>query len=124
MIGDFDELTNSYKLVPKDDPTDRLEVEIGDSKQPDFKPQVKIMRWDNEVNASFRLLDDEPKQLTTEGEKIKLIGAKKEVHLYDIAPCEEHPEGDYLWSKLVMVFVSIIFSPLNLDNFALYILIN
>ncbi len=53
------------------------------------------MRWDNEVNASFRLLDDEPKTLITEGEKIKLIGAEKEVHFYDIVPCKEHPEGAY-----------------------------
>lgn len=89
-------LNNALVSTPKDDWRDRIEVEIGDTKQPDvFYPQVKIKRWDNEVNASFRLVDDEPKQLTTEGEKIKLIGSKKEVHLYDIAPCEEHPEGGY-----------------------------
>ncbi|KKL52074.1 hypothetical protein LCGC14_2289150 [marine sediment metagenome] len=71
---------NTYTQVAKADPKDRLEIEIGDSKQPDFYPQVKIQRWDNEVNASFRLLDNEPKQLTTEGDTIKLIGAPKEVH--------------------------------------------
>jgi len=36
-------------------------VEVGDSKQPDdFYPQVKIMRWDNEVNFSVRLVTGAP----------------------------------------------------------------
>ena len=87
---------NVHKIIVKDNPADRLEVEVGDEKQPGvFYPQVKIKRWDNEVNASFRLIDDEPKTLVTAGEKIKLIGAKKEVHLYDIAPCERHPKGGF-----------------------------
>lgn len=95
-MKDYDLSGNFCLKIAKNNPRDRIEVEIGDSKQPTkFYPQVKIMRWGNEVNCSFRLLDDEPKTLTTEGEKIKLIGAKKEVHLYDIAPCEEHPEGGY-----------------------------
>lgn len=35
-------------------------VEVGDAKQPDnFYPQVKIMRWDNEVNFSARLVHEE-----------------------------------------------------------------
>ncbi len=29
-------------------------VEVGDSKQVDFFPQVKIQRWGNEVNFSVR----------------------------------------------------------------------
>ena len=43
-------LTNNIK-------EDNLTIEIGDIKQPDFKPQVKLMRWNNEVNLSVRLLD-------------------------------------------------------------------
>ena len=38
-------------------PKDRIEVEIGDSKQPNFKPQFKVMRWDNEVNFSMRAVE-------------------------------------------------------------------
>jgi len=80
----YDKKNRFYSAKPKDDPKDRIEIEVGDSKDPGkFQPQVKIMRWDNEVNASFRLLDDEPKQLFTEGEKIKLVGTKKEVHFYE-----------------------------------------
>ena len=35
---------NTYSKVAKDNPKDRIAIEIGDSKQPDFKPQVKIQR--------------------------------------------------------------------------------
>jgi len=34
----------------------RFDIEIGDTKQPNFHPQVKIKRWDNEANFSLRLL--------------------------------------------------------------------
>ena len=44
----------TYGKVVKDNPKDRIEVEIGDSKQQNFFPQAKIMRWDNEVNFSLR----------------------------------------------------------------------
>ena len=37
--------------------TDR-EVEVGDSKQKEFYPQVKLMQWDNETNFSARLKTD------------------------------------------------------------------
>jgi len=35
---------NTFYKTPKDDPKDRIQIEIGDSKQLDFYPQVKIMR--------------------------------------------------------------------------------
>src|SRR3990167_9981203 len=38
------EFNNTYYITSKDDPRDRIQIEIGDSKQPDFKPQVKIQR--------------------------------------------------------------------------------
>jgi len=48
---------NTYFAKPKDDPKDRIEVEIGDSKEPGvILPQEKICRWDNESNVSIRLL--------------------------------------------------------------------
>jgi len=49
---------NTFFATPKDDWKDRIEIELGDSKEPDkVYPQFKIMRWDNEVNCSVRLLD-------------------------------------------------------------------
>ncbi len=43
----------------KTDPRNKIDVEIGDSKEPTFMPQIKTMRWDNEVNLSIRLVDNE-----------------------------------------------------------------
>jgi len=46
---------NTYSKVAKDNPKDRIAIEIGDSKQSDFYPQVKIQRWDNEdILKAFR----------------------------------------------------------------------
>ena len=86
---------NTYFQTVKNIPEDRFEVEIGDSKQPDFQSQIKIKRWDNEVNFSCRLIDDEPKQLQEDGEKIKLIGSKKEVHFYEIPKGEKYKDGGF-----------------------------
>jgi len=86
---------NSRTKIINPDVFDKLEIEVGDTKQPIFYPQVKIKRWDNEVNASFRLIDDEPKQLVIKGEKIKLVGNKKEVHFYELPVSKELQEGGY-----------------------------
>ena len=87
---------NAFSITPKDTPADRLEVEIGDSKEPStFQPQFKLMRWDNEVNCSIRLKDFDNYTLSTEGEKIKLVTPSKEVHFYDLPIDENNPEGAY-----------------------------
>ena len=52
----FDLNTLSYKYTPKSHKKDRIDVVVGDDKDDSqFHPQVKIQRWDNEVNASIRL---------------------------------------------------------------------
>ena len=38
----YTKLRNNYLAVPKDDTKDRIQLEIGDTKQPDFKPQKKL----------------------------------------------------------------------------------
>lgn len=35
-----------------------IEVEVGDAKQKDFYPQVKLKKWDNEANFSVRYIDE------------------------------------------------------------------
>jgi hypothetical protein len=78
---------NKYKTTIKDDHRDRIEVEIGDTKQPDFYPQTKIMRWDNEVNFSMRLIHDELNPSIQEISgigKIKWKGEKVEAHFYEV----------------------------------------
>ena len=60
-----------------------FEVEIGDIKQPDFKPQIKLKRWDNECNFSCRLIDNETFELEEQKEKINYKNNKKEIQFYE-----------------------------------------
>jgi len=79
---------NTFFITPKDDLKDLVEVEIGDSKQPDkFVPQIKICRWGNkdgtnEVNCSIRLNETEigiPKISTLQD---KIIWEKGNIKAY------------------------------------------
>ena len=55
----FDATNKHYKYTPKSNPKDLVEVEISDAKDATaFFPQVKVKRWDNEINASIRLKHD------------------------------------------------------------------
>lgn len=45
---------NTFFVTPKEP----IEIIVGDDKKPDFKPQVKFQRWDNECNLSIRLKTD------------------------------------------------------------------
>ena len=98
MPLDYIKSGNTYSSIAKSDVKDKIEVEIGDSKQTDFYPQVKVMRWDNEVNFSVRLIEDndekkEKETIVEEGEKIKYKKSKREAHFYNIEPNEQYPEG-------------------------------
>ena len=59
-------------------------VEIGDAKSDEFRSQVKVLRWDNEVNLSVRHIDDDIKApvVTVAGEQIKAVKQKTECHFY------------------------------------------
>src|SRR3989304_6012974 len=81
----------------KDNPKDRIGVEIGDALQPDFKPQFKIMRWDNEVNFSLRAEEKVGATVETEGEKIKYITPEYEVHQYDKPDAGEDGGFEFEW---------------------------
>jgi len=77
--------STTYKKDNKDK-FNRFEIEVGDIHSEDFKPQVKLKRWDNECNASFRVIDDgldEPTIKEEEG-KIKYIKNKIEAHFYEV----------------------------------------
>jgi len=91
---------NKYFRMIKSDPKDRLDVEVGDSKQPQlFYPQLKVKRWDNEVNFSIRLKDDDYSsvQIIEEDDKIKWKNGKREVHFYDVESDGSHlfEDGGY-----------------------------
>ena len=89
--------STTWKHIQNDDWRERLEVVIGDDKQPEFKPQIKIEKWSNECNASFRLVDDEKglSIIKKYAGKIKYIKPKKELHFYNIKPNEKLREGGF-----------------------------
>lgn len=87
----------TFKRVAKANPKDKIEVEIGDSKQPDFKPQFKVMRWDNEVNFSMRAEEHQQATVETDGEKIKYITPDYEVHQYDRPEVSEDGGFEFEW---------------------------
>ena len=86
VASKYDQVANT--LIAKD--VSFAETEIGDLKQPDFQPQVKIKRWDNEANFSVRLVHDEKvPQVAIEDGKIKWLGDKVEAHFYDTGSLKE-----------------------------------
>lgn len=82
---------NSFVQKSVADPVNGPAVEIGDSKQDDFYPQVKLSKWGNEVNFSARLIDDDPAPATIEvtTNKIKWKKPGREAHFYDLGLDEE-----------------------------------
>lgn len=80
-----------YREIKPDD-KDRIEVEIGDSKDgAKYFPQAKIMRWDNEVNFSLRYKDEETgrEDVTIDNDRFEWVRGDKEVHIYDKAEVGE-----------------------------------
>lgn len=70
-------------------PKDRIEVEVGDSKQVDFHPQFKVKRWDNEVNFSARLKHTEANPIVEAvEEKVRWKGDKIEADFYELTEDE------------------------------------
>jgi hypothetical protein len=61
---------------------DTFQIEIGDSKQSDFKPQMKLKRWDNEANFSVRLIDDGKGTQVEEADKVKYVQKDYEARFY------------------------------------------
>jgi hypothetical protein len=89
---------NALVLNAKNNVADRIEVEVGDRTTPNnFLPQVKIKRWDDEVNVSYQLIENEKEIPQIEFDKEKIIWSKGKIesHFYDLPISEEHPEGGY-----------------------------
>jgi hypothetical protein len=87
---------NTFSRCVKNNPFDKIEVEVGDAKQQNFFPQAKVMRWDNETNLSVRLITSKGSNtVSTESEKIVWSNGKEEAHFYEINPNEEHKEGAF-----------------------------
>src|SRR3990167_3559264 len=90
--------STTYQQLVKDNPKDRLEVEVGDSKQPDFKPQVKFMRWNNEVNFSMRAQEEAGAKVKELPDGTIVYEAKEyEVHQYDKPDASEEGGFEFEW---------------------------
>lgn len=87
----------TFKREVKSNPKDRIQVEVGDSKQPDFKPQFKFMRWDNEVNFSLRAEEDPTAKVETQGEKITYKHKDYDVVMYDRPEVSEDGGFEFEW---------------------------
>jgi len=81
----------------KSNPKDRIEIEIGDSKQPDFKPQFKVSRWDNEVNFSMRAEEKIGATMEESNGVIKYITPEYEVHQYEKPEASEDGGFEFEW---------------------------
>ena len=88
---------NTLSKTVKDNPADRIEVEIGDSKQLDFKPQFKVSRWDNEVNFSMRAQEEAGATMVEEDGKIKYKGRDIEVHQYEKPDAGDDGGFEFEW---------------------------
>jgi len=88
---------NSFTKCVKDLDVDRLEVEVGDIKQSEFYPQVKLKRWDNEVNFSARLVDDDNSEalISSSDDKITWEKNNTNIKFYELSSTEDLPDGGY-----------------------------
>lgn len=89
---------NTFVRKVKDDPKNKIEVEVGNINDPEsFSPKVKIKRWDDEVNFSVELIDNEADDpvVTTDQDKIKWTKNKREAKFYELPVSADLPEGGY-----------------------------
>ena len=94
---DFTLKENTAIQVVNSNPRNKIEVEIGDSKDPDFKPQYKIMRWDNEVNFSMRAEEDATATTEVVGDVVKYKAKDYEVHQYEKPEVGEDGGFEFEW---------------------------
>jgi hypothetical protein len=92
---------NKYLHTIRENEKDRINIEIGDTKQTDFYPQLKILRWDNEVNFSIRLDEDysdfSKDNIVNDNDVIKWDREKKQARIYQID--NENTEFDVILSE-------------------------
>lgn len=84
--------TTTFARDIKTDKRDLLTVEIGDSKQPQFFPQAKIMRWDNEVNFSIRR-DNGARAYSMRRDHLVAEADNENVVIYELEPDEQNEDG-------------------------------
>jgi len=96
-LKDFTLESSTFKRDVKTDISDKIEVEIGDALQPDFKPQFKIKRWDNEINFSMRAQEDPDATVDIERDIVKYKTKDYEVHQYNKPEAGEDGGFEFEW---------------------------
>lgn len=84
----------SFNAMEKDDPKDRVVMKIG-NENGDFEPKIEIERWDDEVSFSVKpkavdSVATKDKDLSFEGDKIKLATPKIDYKMYDLPATDEN----------------------------------
>jgi len=69
-----------------DDVNDDIIAEIGDIAKEDFRPHLKLEKWDGECFLNIKTKENLGKILVIEDEKVKWIDNKKEYHFYPREP--------------------------------------
>ena len=85
----FTRNNNTLRRVVKDAPERRIELEVGDAKEPDFKPQFKTQFFNNEYNVSVRAQEHPDAVVTTQGNQIRY-----ETPDYTVIQYEKPDAGD------------------------------
>lgn len=83
---------NTLARAVKDYAADRIEIEIGDSKQDEFFPQAKIKRWNNEVNLSIRR-DNGARRFRERNGQVVADSQEESVVIYELEPDEQNEDG-------------------------------
>ena len=76
----WNENSKHYTFLEKSNPKDLIEIEVGDAMDSsDFFPQVKLKRWQNEINFSMRLKHDNiPGNITYSDDGTTITWSKKQ----------------------------------------------
>lgn len=91
-LNEYTQVSNSLvrDVAPRIE--DRITVEIGDTKQTEFIPQAKIMRWNNETNFSIRR-DNGARSFIERDGKIVAEGKDENVIIYELDVDEQNEDG-------------------------------
>lgn len=84
----FEKVNDTTYRYKQDTKTHRGEVtaEIGDSTKPDFKPHIKLSKWEDEVSLEIEAEENETLVPQIVDDKITLKGTQKEYNFYPLKP--------------------------------------
>ena len=94
MEPHYKKIDNSTMGFSRQLDVDKIEVEIGDAKQENFFPRVKIKKWDNEVNFSVGLITHPSNSAETQDNSIVWSNSAYDAHFYHIEEINHNESSD------------------------------